>query len=93
MSQISTNNLFNGFSTLSGGTSNGTYPPYISHPSRYYTLLFTELVSMFDLKNIEEHQLKLLNELYDSGDESNRKIAVELFKYLMKEDKKKVDAQ
>lgn len=63
-----------------------TYPPYTS--PKLYQNLFTEIASMFDLKNIEEHQLKLLNELYDSGDDSNKKIAVELFKYLMKESNK-----
>jgi len=71
-----------GLHTTSTGITNTTYGS--THMPRYYLNLFTELASMFELPNIDANQLELLNELYDSNDESNKKIAVEIFKYLMK---------
>jgi len=99
---MTTNTTFPGFSNTSittTGTNNTNYGPYgpngYHNPRNYshisYINLFTHIKEMFELSSIDEKQLVTLNELYDSGDESNKKIAVELFKYLMKEDKKEVD--
>ena len=79
MSHITTTGLGLHNTTI-GSYSTTTADKY---PIIYFNL-FTELRDMFELPNIEEKQLQTLNELYDSGDESNKKIAVEIFKYLMK---------
>ena len=82
---ITTKGKLHNTTTGTNNTAIGYNTDYSPHKnSIIYFNLFTELRDMFELPNIEEKQLQTLNELYDSGDESNKKIAVEIFKYLMK---------
>ncbi len=76
-------NTFSPFSHISSGTGTTTTSTYIPNPSPYYYNLFTELVKLFDI-NIPEDNLGFLNDLYNSGDASNKIVATEIFKYIMK---------
>lgn len=44
--------------------------------------IYTELSDNFEL-NLTEKQLTTLNDLFNSGDQSNRIIAAQMFKYML----------
>lgn len=82
MSYTSTTDPFGQLSTLGAKYQQSIYPSYNTFPSYAEEHVFHILNSMFEL-TLEPKQISALQELYNSKDESNRKLAVATFQGIL----------